>query len=129
MTGLAKTHPVLLDINRGSFNDSRVKIVNLDAARFLRNNDKMYDVIIADLPDPDSLDLMHVYSESFYKLFQRHLARGGVMVTQAASPLFAQKAFLCILKTVRAAGFSAMPYHNQIPTMGEWGWVLAMRER
>ena len=32
------------------------------------------------------------------------------------------------MKTVEAAGFSVLPYHNQIPTMGEWGWVLGARE-
>ena len=25
---------------------------------------------------------------------------------------------------MRKAGFSAVPYHNQVPTMGQWGWVL-----
>ena len=24
---------------------------------------------------------------------------------------------------------SVLPYHNQIPTMGEWGWVLGMKTR
>jgi spermidine synthase len=55
--------------------------------------------------------------------------RGGVMVTQASSPYFSNKAFLCILKTIRSAGFSTLPYHNQIPTMGEWGWVLGVDAR
>ena len=31
-----------------------------------------------------------------------------------------------MMKTIKAAGFSALPYHNQIPTMGEWGWVLGV---
>ena len=128
MTGLAKTHPVLLGINKGAMNDPKVRIVNQDAATFMKNDANLYGVIIIDLPDPDSIDLMHVYSEKFYQMTRRHLIRGGVMVTQAASPYFAGKAFLCIYKTIRAAGFSVLPYHNQIPTMGEWGWVLGVKQ-
>ena len=128
MTDFAKTHPVLIDINDGSFSDIRVKIENLDASRFLRDNKaSLYDVIIIDLPDPDSVDLMHLYSRSFYKILKKHLTKGGVLVTQATSPYFSQKAFQCILKTVRESGFSVLPYHNQIPTMGEWGWVLGVK--
>ncbi len=128
MTKLAKTHPVLLSVNRGSLHDPRVEVINGDASTFLDTDSRLYGVIIVDLPDPDTVDLMHVYSREFYDKLRSHLVRGGVMVTQATSPYFSRKAFLCILKTVRSAGFSAIPYHNQIPTMGEWGWVLGVDE-
>jgi spermidine synthase len=129
MTDLARQHPVLLSVNRESFRDSRVTIINEDAAAFLREDEKLYGVIIVDLPDPDAIDLMQVYSESFYRMIHRHLIKGGIMVTQAGSPYFARQSFQCILKTVKVAGFSVLPYHNQIPTMGEWGWVLGAREK
>ncbi len=51
------------------------------------------------------------------------------MVTQATSPYFSNKAFTCINRTIQAAGFSTLPYHNQIPTMGEWGWILAAKNK
>jgi len=127
MTTLAAELPVLKDINRGSMSDRRVRVVNQDAAAFLEGDDGLYGTVIIDLPDPDSSDLMHLYSEGFYRLVKSHLAPGGVMVTQAASPFFAPKAFLCILKTIQAAGLTCLPYHNQVPTMGEWGFVLGVR--
>lgn len=129
MTELARTHPVLTDVNRGAMNDARLEVVNGDAAAFIEQDSRLYGVIIVDLPDPDSVDLMHVYSEKFYGMLHRHLIEGGVMVTQAASPYFAPKAFRCLVKTIRAAGFPVLPYHNQIPTMGEWGWVMGMKSR
>ncbi len=129
MTTLAKTHPVLAAINRNSMRDPRLTVINRDANAFLKDDGQMYGVIIIDLPDPDSIDMMHLYSERFYRLVRRHLIAGGVMVTQAASPHFAPKAFRCIIKTIQAAGYSVLPYHNQVPTMGEWGWVLAMRNQ
>jgi spermidine synthase len=105
----------------------KVEVINKDAAKFLEEDSRLYGVIIIDLPDPDSIDLMHVYSINFYRMLHRHLIKGGVFVTQATSPYFSGKAFLCIMKTIREGGFSILPYHNQIPTMGEWGWVIGAR--
>lgn len=127
MTELSRTHPVLLDINRGAMLNPKVNIINQDASHFIEQNEDLYGAVIIDLPDPDAIDLMHVYSLKFYRHIKDHLARGGVLVTQATSPYFAKKAFLCIYKTIRAAGFSVLPYHNQIPTMGEWGWIMGVR--
>ena len=106
----------------------KVNILNADAAEFIDEDASLYGVIIIDLPDPDTIDLMHVYSEKFYTTLRDHLIRGGVMVTQATSPYFSKNAFLSIMKTIRKAGYSVLPYHNQIPTMGEWGWVIGIRE-
>jgi len=128
MTELAGTHPVLLSINNGAMRDGKVEVFNMDAARFLQDNTRLYGVIIADLPDPDSIDLMHVYSVNFYRQVHRHLVRGGIFVTQATSPYFSTRAFQCLIKTIKAAGFSTLPLHNQIPTMGEWGWIIGAKE-
>ncbi len=126
MTVLSQTDPVMLKINKKSMINDKIEIINSDASKYIKNSQSLYGVIIADLPDPDSIDLMHVYSRSFYMHIKKHLIKGGVFVTQATSPYFSKKAFLCILKTVRAAGFTAIAYHNQIPTMGEWGWVIGI---
>lgn len=127
MTDLAKTFPVLKEINKDSMNNGKLIIINEDAASFLEKNEKLYGVVIIDLPDPDSIDLMHVYSETFYNMVRKHLIKGGVMTAQATSPFFATKAFVCIRKTIEAAGFSTATYQNQIPTMGHWGWVMGAR--
>lgn len=129
MTKLAANHPVLSSINQNAMSDSKVEIINKDAAKFFETDALLYDVIIIDLPDPDSIDLMHVYSERFYNMVRTHLARGGLFVTQATSPYFSKDAFLCILKTIQQAGFSTVPYHNQIPTMGEWGWIIGAKKK
>ena len=129
MIELARNHPVLLSVNKEAFKDPRVNVVNRDAAAFLREDATLYGVVIVDLPDPDAVDLMQVYSQTFYGMIHRHLIRGGILVSQAGSPLFTRRSFLCIYKTVKAAGFSVLPYHNQIPTMGQWGWVLGAREQ
>jgi spermidine synthase len=128
MTDLAAKHSVLVDINNASMNDPRLKVVNQDAGAFLKEDDHYYGAVIIDLPDPDTIELMHLYCVNFYRLVARHLRPGGVMVTQATSPYFSRQAFLCIIKTIKKAGFTCLAYHNQIPTMGEWGWVLGVKD-
>jgi len=127
MTTLAQEHPVLVELNRGVLQDPRVEIVNADAYAHLLATRAIYDVVVIDLPDPKTVSLARLYCRQFYELVARHLGPGGVVVTQATSPFFARRAFLSILKSVRAAGFVAVPYHNHVPTLGEWGWVLGVR--
>ena len=127
MTDLAADHPILKGLNKNAMSDPRLTVVHRDALKFLRETSDLYGAIVIDLPDPDSVDLMHLYAIDFYRLAEKHLERGGALVTQATSPYFSPKAFRCIIKTLQAAGFTTMPYHNPIPTMGEWGWVLAVR--
>jgi len=104
----------------------KVEIINLDGYKFIEDTDKFFDLIIIDLPDPRNVELSRLYSQEFYTLCRRHLRPNGIMVTQAGSPYYAAESFACILKTVEAAGFSSIPLHNQILTMGEWGWVLGV---
>ncbi len=126
VTRLGMTHPIFLKLNQEALRDPRVTIRNEDAYAFLQQTREIYDVIIIDLPDPKTVELARLYSREFYQLAARQLAKGGVMVTQAGSPFFSRKAFLCVLKTMQAAGLRVVPYHNHIPTLGEWGWVLGM---
>lgn len=126
VTRLGQTHSLFLDLNQDALNDSRVEIINKDAYVFLRQESHLYDVIIIDLPDPKSVGLARLYTREFYLLVQRHLSRGGTVVTQATSPFFSKQAFLCIFKTMRDAGLATVAYHNNIPTLGEWSWVLGI---
>jgi spermidine synthase len=47
------------------------------------------------------------------------------MVVQSGSPYFAPEAFWGIEASVRAAGLAAVPYHVDVPSFGDWGFVLA----
>ena len=125
MTRLGSENPILLDVNGGAFRDPRVTVVHEDAGTFVKHTQSLYDVIIIDLPDPKGPDLARLYARDFYRDCEHILSREGILVTQASSPLHARKAFLCIMKTIESAGFATVPYHNAIPTMGTWGWILA----
>ncbi len=128
MTRLAQQDEIFLGINQGSLNDRRVRVVNQDAYQFIKNSGDLYDAVIVDLPDPKSVSLSLLYSLGFYKMVAQHLKPFGVIVTQSTSPLYSPEAFLCIKKTMEAAGFSTVPYQNSVPSMGQWGWVLGVRQ-
>jgi len=123
---IARTHPALTRLNQRSLHSPRVRTVAKDAFVFLEESDRTYDLIIADLPDPNDTSLARLYSRTFYGLVRGHLAPGGAFVTQATSPYFAREAFWTIQNTVEAAGFGyTYPYHLNVPSFGEWGFVLA----
>ena len=128
VTDLAKTHEVLLSLNKGALSDARVNVYNDDGYRFIKDSKDFYDVIIIDLPDPKTVELSRLYSYEFYKLCHRQLRPHGTIITQAGSPYFATKAYLCINESMSQAGFSTMRVHNQLITLGEWGWILGSKD-
>lgn len=128
MTDLAKNNPIITKINENSMANIKVNCINNDAFTFIENSKETYDLIIIDLPDPSSINLSRLYSKEFYTLCRQRLNRYGVIVTQGTSPVYSGKSFVCIIKSMEAAGFAILPYHNQIPSLGEWGWCLGMRD-
>lgn len=130
MIALARENPHVAALNEGSLHSPRVSVVIGDAFGYLEKNEEPFDFIIADLPDPNNNALARLYSRQFYQLARRNLGPGGFMVTQATSPYFARQAFWCVAATVEAAGFTDVhPYHANVPSFGEWGFVLASEAR
>ena len=125
ITTLFKTHPTLSKLNNAAYENPKVKVVNMDAWKFIEKSNKFYDVIVVDLPDPNNISLSRLYSQTFYRLLGKHLSRAGAMVTQATSPMFSRDAFWCIEETLSASNLYTLPYHTYIPSFGEWGFVLA----
>jgi len=107
---------------------AQVSIINMDAAQFLAQAQGIYDVVIIDFPDPSTIELSKLYSLSFYRNLVSKLSRNGVVVIQSSSPFVVRNAYCCIGETLRAAGFSTVPFHETIPTFGDWGFWLAGHE-
>jgi spermidine synthase len=125
MTGAFSRRAELVKLNNNSLNDPRVKVVNADAAIWLRNSDAMFDAAILDFPDPSSFALGKLYSVPFYDLVKKHVAANGLVVVQSTSPFFAPHAYWSIEATLREAGFLTYPFHAYVPSFGEWGFILA----
>jgi len=130
ITDIARTNRLLTDLNNNSLLDPRVEVINEDAFTFLAESMKAFDLIIADLPDPNDVSLSKLYSREFYKLILRNLGPGGIFSGQSTSPYYSREAFWCIRSSMKAAGFPfTYPYHVNIPSFGEWGFIMASRDK
>ncbi len=121
----------LLDLNQHSFSDPRVHTHFGDAFNKvddLIQQEKLYDSIIVDLPDPSHPDLNKLYSARFYAKLKTLLTGDGALVVQSTSPYHAKNTFLSIGKTVKFSGFKNVEqYHHNVPSFGEWGWTIATK--
>lgn len=129
MTKIGKENPILVKLNENALNNLKVNIINQDGYKYVQTCNQFYDVIIVDLPDPKTIDIGRLYTREFYTLCKKILRKNGFIITQAGSPYFATKAFLCIDKSIEAAGFNTIPIHNQIVTLGEWGWIIGSKNK
>jgi spermidine synthase len=126
MVELARRDERLAALNERALADPRVRVIQDDAFRWLRSSAGRYDVIVADFPDPDDAGTAKLYSVEFYDgLRRRALAPGGRLVVQAGSPYFAPEAYWSIERTLREAGWGTRPYHVDVPSFGDWGFLLA----
>jgi spermidine synthase len=125
VTHLFSTEPLLTRLNGDSLNSPRLRVINRDAFSWLDANPGAFDVVIVDFPDPSNFALGKLYTLSFYQLLDAHLAAAGYAVVQTTSPLVARRSFWTVVATIEAAGLSTWPYHADVPSFGEWGFVLA----
>lgn len=113
-------NPVVIDGEEVAY----VRRFHFDASVFIRSIGNRYDAIIIDLPDPSSVELSRLYTRGFYRALSTRLSADGVMVMQSTSPLHAPEVFLEIGRTLESAGFNTLPYQDNIPSFGNWGFWM-----
>jgi len=123
---LGRENPHLRAVNENALTNPKVTLIAEDAMAFLRTTTAIYDVIIADLPDPSNEGVARLYSTAFFKLAQSKLSRYGIFATQATGPFHTRRAYWCIYESLLASGFEDVyPYHTYVPSFGDWGFLLA----
>jgi spermidine synthase len=125
VTTLFSQLPMLRALNHDSLRSPKLQVVNDDAFQWLQSHDAHYDVVVIDFPDPSNFSLGKLYTTTFYQLVDQHLAADGYMVVQTTSPLVARKSFWTVAATLEAVGLQTTPYHVDVPSFGEWGFILA----
>jgi spermidine synthase len=121
--------PVLEHENGGAFSSPRVHTVRADPLLYLEDAG-LFDVIVMDLLEPEGPRRSKWYTRYFYEQAGRHLAPGGAgAVVTGSSPFSQRQAYWCVLRTIEAAGLTAIPYRVDVPTLGVWGLVLFGHER
>ncbi len=125
MTRMFSQQPALRRLNADALLSPKVHIVNADAFQWLDTTPGMFDVVVVDFPDPTNFSIGKLYTNSFYALLDRHLAASGYAVIQTTSPLVARRSFWTVVSTIESVGLQATPYHANVPSFGEWGFVVA----
>lgn len=129
VVALSRTNRDIKALNEGALNSEKLTVYNADAYRFLEERaeagEEPFDVLIADLPDPNNEALNKLYTNLFYRLCRANLTKEGVMAVQSTSPYYAPDAFWCINRTVAEEFDYVYPYHVQVPSFGDWGFQLA----
>ena len=84
--------PALIEVTRQffptaslSFAEPRVHIHYADGRHYLNTADDTFDLIILDLPDPQTAQLNRFYTAEFFHSALDHLALGGVLALQLRS--------------------------------------------
>jgi spermidine synthase len=118
----------LRKLNGDAYHSPKVQVHSTDAFRWLEENHDAYDFVVVDFPDPSNYAVGKLYTNTFYRLLERHLNVRGRAVVQSTSPLYAPKAFWTVVTTAESVGLRADPYHALVPSFGEWGFILLGRE-
>jgi spermidine synthase len=81
--------PMLVSIARGffpqqaaSFSDPRVQVHYADGRQYLKAAKDRFDVIILNVPDPQTAQLNRFYTREFFASAAAHLAPGGLLAVQ-----------------------------------------------
>ena len=96
--------------------DPRVHLHLLDGRRFLSETKEKFDVIIVDVPDPQTAQLNRFYTVEFFRLARAHLVPGGLLALQlrsseeTISPDLAE-----FLRSIRRTLGEVFPYQAAIP--------------
>jgi len=129
MIEFSRKHPVMRKLNGESFRDSRVEVVIGDAFNYVMKSSEKFDFVVVDLVDPRTPSSARLYSLEFYRKLYKLLEENGVFVTQGGDFFFKRKVFCSIIKTVKKAGFTVLPYRIYVPSMGEWGFVMGIKKK
>lgn len=127
MTTLFTQNATLARLNGQALASPKVRVINTDAFKWLEDTRDSFDVIVVDFPDPTNFNIGKLYTNSFYSLLDQRLSASGYAVIQTTSPLVARQSFWTVVQTIESVGLRATPYHANVPSFGEWGFVIASR--
>jgi spermidine synthase len=127
MTQLFSSNAALSALNGGALQNPKVKVINMDAFKWLEDDGGFYDVMIIDFPDPSNFAIGKLYTHSFFQVVERRLSTTGIVAIQSTSPLYARKSYWTVVTTIESVGLLTAPYHATVPSFGIWGFIIATR--
>ncbi|MFH1160857.1 MAG: hypothetical protein V1733_07905 [bacterium] len=56
-----------------------LRLITLDARKYIRQTDSIYSVVLVNLPEPSTLQLNRYYTDEFFRILKSRLEPGGVV--------------------------------------------------
>lgn len=105
--------------------NEKVEIHTEDGRKFLNDTNKMYDVVIMDISDPQG-PAKTVFTTEFYDSVTNHMNRKGVLHTHCESPDSSGDVFYRTLATLEQHFENIDPYRHWVPAYIDfWGRAVA----
>jgi len=120
---LCKTEPRLLKLNENSL--FKCNIIIDDIKKFILKTSNKYDVVLLDLPDPNSDELKKLYSQSFISNIPLILKLNGLFIMQV--PTRYRKRILGLSKKYINKDSESFIY--EMPFLGEGSFIYCFNKR
>ena len=134
---IALTRSKLNNLSANSLENKRVTLAVGDCRDFIRyatEDGLVFDLIIADLTVPQSIDAAGLHNIDFYQNIVKILKADGLIASNAISPSKFPDAYWCIYNSMRTATFNVRPYRIVMPSFQaegygpDWGFFIASRQ-
>ena len=104
-------------------------LIDQNISSFVETTALHFDAIIIDLFDPASSLEMHAFMQPYFteKLLSK-LDTTGFLLTQIGDVYKQPELFKTYTDQMTLLNYGTVPYHLQIPTIGQMGWVLVSKE-
>ncbi len=96
---------------------------------FVQSTSNSYDLILIDLPIGQSLEFEPFATYGFLENCARLLTPNGYLVTKSYNPYLSLHQFRAHDRHFDSLGMTHLPYHTQLPTMGQSSWVMATKSQ
>ena len=110
-------------------NHEQWTLIDQNISSFVETTTFQFDAIIIDLFDPaSSLEVQAFMQPYFTKKLLSKLDVKGFLLTQMGDVYKQPTLFKTYTDQIMVLNFGTVPYHLQIPTIGQMGWVLVSKE-
>ncbi|MFY0601772.1 MAG: hypothetical protein JXR03_19010 [Cyclobacteriaceae bacterium] len=104
-------------------------ITDKSISEYVISANQLFDLIVIDLPNPQSTAFAAFYSEGFLKLCYERLSNDGYLVTRSLNLYTQQKEADPIITGLENNGFETLSYHAQVPSIGEVTWCIGSKKQ